>query len=142
MPTKDGLTKEARKLQWKPYKNKFEYMTANHIRSRKLPFSYETEKLEYTLTKKYIPDFILETKSKHKIYIETKGNGRSWDSAVRAKMVAVKSEHPDLDIRILFWANGEFGAKRKDGTRNTQLAWAEKNGFIAAVREIPNEWLL
>lgn len=140
MSTKDGI-KESRKLQWKPYKNKFEYMTANHLRSKKLPFSYETEKLDYTLNKRYVPDFIIRTKSNHKIYVETKGNGRSWDAAVRAKMVAVKAEHPELDIRILFWSNGEFGAKRKDGSRNTQLEWAEKNGFISAVRELPDEWV-
>lgn len=140
MPKKDGMTKEARKLQWKPYKNKFEYMTANHIRSKKLKFEYETEKLDYTLSKRYIPDFIV-TRPQGNLYIETKGNGRSWDAAARAKMVAVKKQHPHLDIRILFWANGEFGAKRKNGSKQTQLEWAEKNGFIAAVREIPDDWL-
>lgn len=140
MPKKDGLTKEARKLQWKPYKNKFEYMTANHLRSLKHDFDYESEKLEYTLVKQYIPDFIIELPNRT-LYIETKGNGRSWDAATRAKMVAIKKQHPDLDIRILFWANGEFGAKRKDGSRQTQLGWAEKNGFIAAIREIPDAWL-
>lgn len=140
MSVKGKIDKVARKLQWKPYKNKFEYMTASHIRSRKLKFGYETERLEYTLTKKYVPDFIIKV-GKKTLYIETKGNGRSWDAATRAKMVAIKEQHPKLDIRILFWANGEFGAKRKDGTRQTQLAWAEKNGFIAAVREIPDAWL-
>lgn len=140
MSVKGKIDKVARKLQWKPYKNKFEYMTAQTLRSKKLTSSYETEKLDYTLTKRYIPDFVVDTPTR-RIYIETKGNGRSWDAATRAKMVAVKEQHPDLDIRILFWSNGEFGAKRKDGSRNTQLAWAEKNGFIAAVREIPDAWL-
>lgn len=116
-------------------------MTASHIRTKKKSqFGYETEKLDYTLSKRYIPDFVVETPTK-KIYIETKGNGRSWDSGVRAKMIAVKKQHPDLDIRFLFWSDGEFGAKRKDGSRNTQMAWAEKNGFPAAVREIPDAWL-
>lgn len=142
MPKKGGikLDKKSRKLQWLPYKNKFEYMTASHIRTKKYQFGYETEKLEYTLTKKYIPDFVIELPNR-KLYIETKGNGRSFDSAARAKMVAVKAQHPDLDIRFVFWANGEFGAKRKDGTKQTQMGWAEKNGFKAAVREILDAWL-
>lgn len=116
-------------------------MTAQHIRSQKLAFSYETEKIPYTLEKRYIPDFIVLTATGKKIYIETKGNGRSWDAAARAKMVAIKEQHHFMDIRILFWADGEFGAKRKDGSRQTQMGWAEKNGFIAAVREIPDAWL-
>jgi len=136
MPTKGG-----KKEQWKPYKNKFEFQTAEALQTKHLAFSYETEKLDYTLVKRYIPDFIFLTATGKKIYIETKGNGRSFDAAVRAKMVAVKKQHPELDIRILFWANGEFGARRKDGTRQTQMGWAEKNGFIAAVREIPDAWL-
>ena len=140
MSAKGKIDKQARKLQWKPYKNKFEYMTAQHIRSKKLNFEYETEKLEYTLTKKYIPDFIIEKPSGN-LYIETKGNGRSWDASARAKMVAVKEQHPDLDIRILFWSDGEFGARRKDGTKQTQSGWAEKNGFQWAIRETPDEWL-
>jgi hypothetical protein len=123
------------------YKNKFEIVTGEFLTKKKLKFEYETEKLEYTITSNYIPDFIVTTKSGKKIYIETKGNGRSWDGAARRKLVAVKKQHPDLDIRLVFWSDGKFGASRKDGTRQTQSSWAEKNGFPWAIREIPNAWL-
>lgn len=123
------------------YKNKFEIVTGEFLKSKKLKFGYETEKLEYTITSNYIPDFIVITKSGKKIYIETKGNGRSWDGAARRKLVAVKKQHPDLDIRLVFWSDGKFGATRKDGTRQTQSSWSEKNGFLWAIREIPDEWL-
>lgn len=125
----------------KKYKNKFEIVTGQFLKDKKIKFSYETEKLEYTIVSNYIPDFIVTTKSKKKIYIETKGNGRSWDGAARRKLVAVKKQHPDLDIRLVFWSDGKFGATRKDGTRQTQSAWAEKNGFPWAIREIPDAWL-
>ncbi len=122
------------------YRNKFETVTES-LKKSKVKFEYETEKLSYTITANYIPDFIVTTRSKRKIYIETKGNGRSFDGASRRKLMAVKAQHPDLDIRIVFWSDGKFGATRKDGTRQTQMGWAEKNGFMAAVREIPDAWL-
>ena len=129
------------KKDYSPYKNKFEYDVANRLSGADANYAYESEKLTYTLTKKYIPDFVIRNREAI-LYIETKGNGRSWDAAARAKMIAVKKQHPDKDIRILFWSNGEFGARRKDGTRQTQMGWAEKNGFTAAVREIPDGWLV
>lgn len=131
--------KKKEKPNYSPYRNRFEYDVGNRLRGEDVDFSYETEKLTYTLTKKYIPDFVIRTPGGIR-YIETKGNGRSFDAAARAKMIAVKKQHPDKDIRILFWSNGEFGARRKDGSRQTQMGWAKKNGFIAAVREIPDEW--
>lgn len=127
------------KPDYSPYRNRFEYDVGNRLRGEDVDFSYETEKLTYTLTKQYVPDFVIRTPDAIR-YIETKGNGRSFDAAARAKMIAVKKQHPDKDIRILFWSNGEFGARRKDGSRQTQMGWAEKNGFIAAVRDIPDEW--
>lgn len=123
------------------YRNKFEKDTGDHLASKKVKFEYETEKLEYTVAGRYIPDFIIRTKDGNKIYIETKGNGRSFDGPVRRKMVAVKKQHPDKDIRIVFYADGKIGPKRKDGTRLTQGEWATKNGFKWAIRTIPESWL-
>lgn len=45
-------------------------------------------------------------------------------------MVAVKRQHPDLDIRIVFYSK-----KLKD------IKWAERHGFPYAIDEIPKEWL-
>lgn len=123
------------------YRNKFEQVTADSLEASKVKFEYESEKLSYTVTSNYIPDFIITTKSKKKIYVETKGNGRSFDGSSRRKMIAVKEQHPNLDIRIVFWADGKFGASRKDGTRQTQSQWAEKHNFKWSIRTIPDEWL-
>lgn len=124
------------------YRNKFEEKTGNGLTQKGIQFGYETEKLDYVLTGRYIPDFIITRKDGHKIYIESKGGGRSFDAGARRKMVAVRGQHPDKDIRLLFYADGLFGPKRKDGSRMSQMQWAEKNGFTAAVKDVPEEWLL
>jgi hypothetical protein len=45
-------------------------------------------------------------------------------------MVAVKKLHPEIDLRILFYADNKKNFK-----------WAEKNGIKYAVSTIPKEWL-
>ena len=123
------------------YRNRFEEKTGEWLDGRGIHFGYETERIEYTVSGKYIPDFVITTKFGNRLYIETKGNGRSFDGVSRRKLIAVKEQHPGLDIRIVFYSDGKLGAKRKDGTRQTQSEWATRHGFRYAIREIPEEWL-
>lgn len=123
------------------YRNKFETKTGEWLDERNVKFSYESERLDYTIEAKYVPDFILTTRKGRRIYIETKGNGRSFDGPTRRKMLAVRSNHPDKDIRIVFYGDGKIGPTRKDGSRLTQSEWAKKNGFKYAIKEIPEEWI-
>ena len=123
------------------YRNKFEAKTGKFLEQSKVDFEYEKTKLEYTVSGKYLVDFGFFTKSGKKIYIETKGNGLSFDGHTKRKMRAVKLLHPEIDIRIVFYANGKCGPKRKDGTFMRQLDWAEKYGFPAAIKDIPESWL-
>jgi hypothetical protein len=45
-------------------------------------------------------------------------------------MIAVKKQHPEKDIRLLFYrANKAY------------IKWAEKHGFVYAIEKIPSEWL-
>lgn len=123
------------------YRNKFEEDTAKSLVDKGVSFEYETEKIDYIISAKYIPDFILLTRGGRKIYIETKGNGRSFDGPARRKLVAVKKQNPEMDIRLVFYSNGKCGPKRKDGSFMRQGDWAEKNGFPWSIKEIPGEWL-
>lgn len=123
------------------YRNKFEAKTGEYLDEKGVQFEYEKERLSYTVEGKYTPDFIIQRKDGSKLYIETKGNGRSFDGPTRRKMVAVRAQHPEKDIRIVFYSNGAIGPKRKDGTRLTQSEWAEKNGFKWSIKEIPESWL-
>lgn len=123
------------------YRNKFEEKTGERLNELGVDFSYESEKLEYTVKGRYTPDFIVGTVSGNKIYIETKGNGRSFDGASRRKLLAVKEQHPEIDLRLVFYSDGKIGPRRKDGTHLRQMQWAEKHGFKAALKTIPQEWL-
>lgn len=97
---------------------------------------YESEKLPYTTVdhRKYIPDFIVTTKSGAKLYLEVKGYFRPAD---RKKMLAVREQHPDKDFRFVFKYNNKISPKSK--TRYAD--WCEKNGFQYTLKGvIPEEW--
>lgn len=106
-------------------RNKFENKIEKQLRRARIRFEYESEHIAYFLARHYIPDFILYTPL-GKVYVECKGYLRPEH---KAKMVAVKKQHPELDIRILFYS---------DNKKNTR--WADRNGFKYAIGEIPKEW--
>ncbi len=129
MPTKKKVARIARsvvKKKKKTTRNNFEKRIEKSLKRSKVKFSYETEKIPYTISGHYIPDFILST-STGKIYLETKGHFRP---EAKRKMAAVRSQHPDLDIRILFYSK-----KAKD------IKWCERHEFPYAIENIPKEWL-
>lgn len=110
----------------KKTRNPFEAKLQRQIVRSKIPFSYETERIEYVIVGNYIPDFILQTSS-GKIYIEAKGYFRR---EAKVKMVAIKKQYPDLDIRIVFYKPNKTYAK-----------WALKYGFPYSFETIPKDWL-
>lgn len=128
------------KKSYKPYRNRFEQMTAEALEANRSDFKYEKVKLEYTVPGKYLVDFTLTKKDGKFMHIETKGNGLSFDGHAKRKMRAVKLLHPDVDIRILFYSDGKCGPKRKDGTFMRQSDWAKKYGFPYAIKDIPESW--
>ncbi len=111
-------------------RNPFERGLAAQIKKHGVSFEYETLKIPYSLHCQYIPDFILS----NGVILEGKGR---LDTESKRKMIAVKKQHPELDIRFVF-----YDAHRKiSGTKQTHAQWAEKNGFLWCDREIPEEWL-
>jgi hypothetical protein len=108
-------------------KNKFETQLEKQLKKAKVKFKYESEKIPYILARHYIPDFVITTRSGGKIYIEAKGYLRPEH---KSKMVAVKIAHPNLDIRIVFYAKNP-----------KYIRWAERNSFPYAIGSIPEEWL-
>lgn len=113
------------------FRSGFERTLAASLQRRKTKFGYETVKLPYTVHHVYSPDFILD----NGILIEAKGKLTAQD---RSKMIAVKKQHPELDIRFVFM-RGEN--KLNASSKTTYMQWAAKNGFPAADEEIPDEWL-
>lgn len=93
---------------------------------------YETERINYVLPKKYIPDFVVTTKDGRTIYLEVKGYLRYED---QAKMKAVKHVNPNLDIRFVFAAEGKV-----QGSQMTNVEWCRKYNFPYCVGKPPKEW--
>lgn len=133
--------KSLNKIGKRVVKNDFEYKTYLSLIGSCKTVEYESERLEYETRHTYLPDFKIRTRAGKDIYIETKGNGRAFDSAVRVKMIAVKEQHPEIDLRIVFYSDGKIGPKRKDGSFLKQSDWATKYSFKFAIREVPEEWL-
>ena len=107
-------------------RNKFEQRIYLQLKKSKLQFKYEAEKIPYVLAGHYIPDFIIHT-SMGKVYIEAKGYFRP---EAKRKMVAVKRQHPELDIRLVFYSASKQNVR-----------FAERHGFKYAIETIPKEWL-
>lgn len=98
---------------------------------RGVEFTYEELSLPYTLHGSYHPDFVITNSG---IIVEAKG---FLDRDSKRKMIAVKQQHPSLDIRFLF----QQADKKMQGSKKTHGEWATRNGFQFAEREVPDEWL-
>jgi hypothetical protein len=113
------------------YRSRLEERLARWMEVNELSFEYENLKLDYTIKAVYTPDFILP----NGVILEAKGYLKPED---RRKMLAVKKQHPDLDIRFVFQA--PYNTLSKD-SKTTYSEWAEKNGFPWALyTSIPLEW--
>ena len=94
-------------------------------------YLFEAEKFSYVTESKYTPDFFLQSG----VIIECKGFFKPSD---RRKMLAVKAQHPELDIRFVFQRNNTLSKQSK----TTYGAWADKHGFPWCIYpDIPPSWL-
>ena len=131
--------KEARKIKRAltgklPMRSGFERTLATQLKREGTIFTYETLTLPFVMHHKYRPDFMLE----NGIVIEAKGvlNKHKKDEA--SKLIAVKQQHPDIDLRLVFMdANVKI-----PGTKQTHGQWATRHGFQWASGSIPKEWLI
>ena len=113
----------------------FEVDISKLLKKSGIGFGYETESFSYVLEHTYTPDFIITNKKGEKIYIEAKGYFRPRD---RKLLLAIKKQHPDLDLRLWFMQDNFLSNKTK-ATRYSK--WAEKNGFKYHVgTTIPKSW--
>ena len=108
-PLKIGKKTVRSDFEYRIYQQLLELTTKNKI-------EYEAEKFPYTITHTYTPDFVVKKNNGEYLFIEAKGNGRQFDNNVRQKMIAVKQQHPHIDLRIVFYSDGNIGPKRKDGS--------------------------
>lgn len=94
-------------------------------------FEYESVRLAYVgKVRHYKPDFNLA----NGIILEVKGR---FTGADRAKHLAVREAHPELDIRFVFQRDNPIVT----GSKTKYSDWCEKNGFLYCFNNIPEEWL-
>ena len=116
------------------YRSGLEIKVAKFLKKLKIAFEYETLKIKYTKPAShhtYTPDFILP----NGVIVETKG---IFDAEDRKKHLLVQSQHPEHDIRFVF---SNSRSKLYKGSKTTYAQWCNKNGFMYADKEIPQEWL-
>ena len=115
------------------YRSGLEVTLGKYLKDLGVDAKYEAIKIEWEdLTyRTYTPDFILP----NGIIIEAKGLFTAND---RRKHLAVKKQHPNLDIRFVFENSRR---KLNKGAKSTYATWCERNKFLYADRVIPEEWL-
>lgn len=132
------------KIGKRTVKNKFEsdtYASLTERLGKAGAVEYEPERFGYNVGYTYRPDFKVRSRTGKIIWIETKGGGHSFEPSIRAKLIAFRDQHPEIDLRIVFYADAKAGSKRKDGSFMRQSDWATKNNFKFAIRNVPQEWL-
>jgi hypothetical protein len=115
------------------YRSGLEKKLADELKVLKVKFSYESLKIEWEdlAYRTYTPDFVLS----NGIIIESKG---MFTAADRRKHLAIKRQHPKLDIRFVFENSRR---KLRKGAKSTYGEWCYKYGLLYSNRVIPEEWL-
>jgi hypothetical protein len=116
------------------YRSPFEAKLAESLEAAGMVFEYEQLKLNYTIPetrKTYHPDFVLA----NGIIIEAKGE---WVAQDRKKIQSVLEQHPDIDLRMVFY---NANAKIYPGSKTTYASWCDEHGIKWSHRTIPAEWL-
>jgi hypothetical protein len=122
-----------RKHNSRSYRSGLEKVVAEFLKTCQSKVRYEELKIEWTdlRYRTYTPDFVLD----NGVIIETKG---IFDNEDRRKHIAVREQHPELDIRFVF---SNANAKLYKGSKTTYAMWCEKQGFKYSHRVIPKEWI-
>ena len=115
------------------YRSGLEDKVATYLIKQNVNFLYEKIKIEWEdlAYRTYTPDFILD----NGIIIETKGRFIALD---RRKHLAIKKQHPELDIRFIFTNSKN---KLRKGAKSSYAEWCIKHGFRYFDRIIPEDWL-
>lgn len=117
------------------FRSGFERTLNAQLENSGVVFSYESLKLPYTVNHVYLPDFLVVTGAGKTIVIEAKGRFMPGD---QGKMLAVKSQHPDIDLRFVFM---DANLPVRKGAKVTHGGWATKHGFPWADKKVPIEWI-
>ena len=115
------------------YRSGLEHKISLYLDKFKIKYEYEKLKIEWEdlAYRTYTPDFVLN----NGIIIETKG---MFTAADRRKHIAIKKQHPKLDIRFVFENSRR---KLRKGAKSTYAEWCIKYNFRYYDRIVPEDWL-
>mgnify|MGYP003120703086 FL=1 len=115
------------------YRSGLELKLAEYLKELSVKYDYECVKIEWEdlAYRTYTPDFVLF----NGIIIETKG---MFTAADRRKHLAIKKQHPRLDIRFVFENSRR---KLRKGAKSSYAEWCIRYGFLYYDRIIPEDWL-
>lgn len=115
-----------------PFRSKFEGKVAAALSEAGVDWEYEPTRFLYTITRRYTPDFYLPAVS---VYVEVKGYFTSED---RSKLLQVKRDNPDIDLRLVFQQPNNRLNKR---SKTTYAEWADQHEFQWAEGKVPDAWI-
>jgi len=122
-----------RKARASGFRSGLEQTIAKQIKQARHKIRYEVMKIKWVdfSIRSYTPDFVLD----NGIILEVKG---FWSTSDRRKHVEIKSQHEELDIRLVF-----ENSKRKirKGSKTTYGDWCKKKDILYCDRVVPKIWL-
>jgi len=121
------------------FRSGLESIIQDQLKSEQVNFSYESDKIKYTIPErpaKYTPDFTIVRNDGSILYIEGKGR---FVAADRKKHLLIREQHPELDIRFVF---SDPNNRISKNSKTTYADWCNKYGFKYSKKEIPRDWLL
>ena len=114
------------------FRSRLEEKVADLLVELGVKYEYESTKIPYQIQYNYTPDFLLP----NGVYLETKGY---WDAADRRKIKAVKTLHPEIDLRMVFQAPFNKISKR---SKTSYAQYCDKlNIPWCSFTNIPIDWL-
>ena len=123
----------SKKKKTSNFRSKLEERVADLLEGLGITYEYESTRVPYTIQHHYYPDFLLPNYT----YLEVKGY---WDAADRRKILAVKKDNPDIDLRMIFQAPYNTITKK---SKTTYAKYCEKLGIPwSSFHNIPLEWLI
>ena len=115
------------------FRSKLEKKVADLMTELGVAYEYETTKISYTIPHNYTPDFILP----NGVILEAKGY---WAPSDRRKVLAVKRDNPDIDLRMIFQSPFNTISKK---SKTTYAQYCERHDIPwTSYANIPLKWLL
>ena len=115
------------------FRSNLEKRVATLLTTLGVSYEYESTKVPYTIQHHYNPDFVLP----NHVYLEAKGY---WSAEDRRKILAVRKENPDIDLRMIFQSPYNKISKR---SKTTYAQWCDRHDIPwTAYHEVPLEWLI